>query len=364
MALHSAVVASSAAERMLAESIARHSQTSSNSATTHANSGGNVRLGSGSVSTRAGSATAIFTEAMLMRRAAAPPAANDSTLADVIARYSANVPSPQQQPPRPQPQAQPATASPEQQSQQQRDQQQQAGAQAVQVRLVAAAAAPANAPAGGLPAPPPSSHVSWNLPPRGAFAQHTAQQPDPPSTVTSPGSSWRERDARRSGDSSSSGEYPGRYIRSLPMLLSIAPVVADGPDVVSDYLDSMRRHFEGREQQQSAEKSAGQPGGRTASVALQSSTEYVLDPGAGTAGNGATESLASETSSSRELRLQSLSSGSITAASRLCGVRPSWWTLRRTPCTLRSVTCARATACIQCGCALQLSHCCGMINAC
>lgn len=249
-----------------------------------------------------------------MRRAAAPPAANDSTLADVIARYSANVPSPQQPTPKPQPRPEPATAPQEQHSPQ-------ASAQADQVRLMAAAAASADAPTGGLPAPPPPSHVSWNLPPRGAFAQHAAQQPDPPSTVTSPGSSWRERDARRSGDSSSSGEYPGRYIRSLPMLLSIAPVaVTDGPDVVSDYLDSMKRHFEGRDQQQSAEKSAGQPvGGRTASDDLNiPSTEPVPDPGAGMVGNGATESLASATSSSRELRLQSLSSGSITAASRLC----------------------------------------------
>lgn len=305
-----------------------------------------------------------------MRRAAAPPAANDSTLADVIARYSAHVPSPQQPKPKPQPQPEPAPAPRELQSQQHRDQQQQqASAQAVEVRLMIAAAASANAPAGGLPAPPPAVHVSWNLPPRAAFAQHTAQQqPDSPSTITSPGDSWRERDARRSGDSSSSGEYPGRYVRSLPMLLSITPVVvADGPDVVSEYLDSMRRHLEGRDQQQSAEKAAGKPlSSRTASEDLQSSTESVVDPGAPMAGNGTTESSASEASSSRELRLQSLSSGSITAASYLCVLwatlvydvnLPSCTSRTQTPIPRRAATPAGASAYAQCSLGQKLSHC-------
>ena len=319
MALHSAVVASSAAERMLAESIARHSLTSSNSATTHANSGGGgQQLGSGSVGTRAGSATAVFTEAMLMRRAAAPSAVNDSTLADVIARYSTSLPSPQQQTPTPQPQVQPATESEEQ------HQQQQQSAHGAQVRLMTAAAASAHAPAGGLPAPPPAVHVSWDLPQRGASAHQTAQQPDSPSTITSPGGSWRERDTRRSGDSSSSGEYPGRYIRSLPMLLSITPVVTDGPDVVSDYLESMKRHLEGRDQQPSAGRSAGQAvSSRTGSDPLQSATASVVGHGTAATCCGAAEPSTAETDVGQELRLQSLSSGSVTAASRLCVFWPS-----------------------------------------
>ena len=319
MALHSAVVASSAAERMLAESIARHSQTSSNSATTHANSNGGLRLGSGSVGTRAGSSTSVFTEAMLMRRAAPPPAAIDSTLADVIARYSVNVSSPQQQQtPKPQPQPQ----SPASQGQQlpQQDQQRQPSPHAVEVRLMSLAAASAHAPAAGLPTPEPAVHVSWDLPPRGTSGQQSAQQPGSPSTTTTPGSSWRERDARRSGDSSSSGEYPGRYIRSLPMLLSITPVVtADSPDVVSSYLESMKRHFEGRDQQQTAGKSAGQADGSAPELDdVQSGTASVQGHGAAMAGCDGTEPSAAEIGSSRELRLQSLSSGSITAASRLC----------------------------------------------
>ena len=158
--------------------------------------------------------------------------------------------------------------------------------------------------------PPPAVHVSWNLPSRAATAQHTAQQPDSPSTITSPGTSWRERDARRSGDSSSSGEYPGRYIRSLPMLLSVTTVAEDGPEVVSNYMDSMRRHFEA-----SPESALGSSAG-------EGSVRDGPQSGAAS-GLASAAALSAEAGLSRNPSQQSLSSSASTAASRLCALQSS-----------------------------------------
>ena len=222
----------------------------SNSATLRAGSGGgSSRVGSGGSVTRVASASSAFTEAMLMRRAAGPAASGqtDSTLADVIARYSANIP--------------PVESRPQQQEQQQRQSYQQQQQQQQQhlalppvldlhpTSTVAAASSVETASA-TIARALPAVRVSWTLPPPGPSV---AAEPSSPSTI---GGSWRERDARRSGDSSSSGEYPGRYIRSLPMLLStcieadstlqLREALPDDPaSTVSGYLDSIRRHTEG-----------------------------------------------------------------------------------------------------------------------
>ena len=206
----------------------------SNSTNTRAASG-SVRVGSGAGGTRVESATSAFTEAMLMRRAAGPAASGlaDSTLADVIARYSVNIPSLQ----------------PRLQKQQQQ-QQQLSPVSGLPLVAGGAAAGPGD-PA--LTRTPLAVRVSWALPPPGL---PIIAEPVSPSTVASFGGSWRERDARRSGDSSSSGEYPGRYIRSLPMLLSAGVVtessfgsaetqLKDPAGTVSGYLDSIRQHVGG-----------------------------------------------------------------------------------------------------------------------